>query len=105
MKEIKLPNRDGADLRLVETDEPFIWKLTVDSQHSYCLEHMRMIGSYTLVNNKPVWSEIEAVDPAGGPFLSVGDKFERGKYEIVQILGSTNFIIRERDNNSENNLK
>ena len=38
--EIKLFNRDGADLRLISEDEK-LWKFKVDKKHAYVLEYMR----------------------------------------------------------------
>ena len=95
MKEIKLFNRDGADLKLVQKHlkeiEPHIteWKLQVDEKHNYVLEFCRYIGDNLL--------EPEAIDPSGGPMLSLGDEFE-GKYKIVKINSINNIWISERDN-------
>ena len=90
---IKLYNRDGADLWLENTGEQVaeniaIWKLCVDDKHKYCLKYIRIISSF----------EIEAIDPSGGPMLSVGDVFEN-KYEIVKINSINNIWIGERNNN------
>ena len=52
---------------------------------------MRIIGS------NPI--EIEAVDPSGGPFISLGDEFE-DKYKIIKIINPTTFWISERNNKS-----
>ena len=90
---IKLYNRDGANLWLEEVDEisPTIstWKLRVDNNHKYCLEYIRVIGNYP--------DNIEAIDPSGGPMISVGDKL-KDKYEIVKIINSTTFWISEGTN-------
>ena len=93
---IKLYNRDGADLRLENTGEEIAeniskWKLCVDSEHEYCLKYIRVIGNYPY--------EIEAIDPSGGPMLSVEDVFE-DKYEIVKINSINNIWIGERNNNN-----
>lgn len=98
MKKIKLPNRDGADLWMESTGEQVaenigVWKLNVDSKHKYCLEYIRVIG------NLP--DDIQAVDPAGGPFIPVDSvlKSEDNKYyEIVKIVDSTTFWLGERNN-------
>ena len=95
MKKIKLFNRDGADLWLEHTDEKidnniFVWTLKVDSKHDYVLEYIRIIGNYP--------TSIDAIDPSGGPMLSVGDVFEN-KYKIVKINSINNIWISERDNN------
>ena len=92
---IKLYNRDGADLWLENTGEQIAeniakWKLNVDDKHKYCLEYIRFIGNYP--------SEIEAIDPSGGPMISVEDVFEN-KYEIVRINSINDIWISERDNN------
>lgn len=96
MKEIKLFNRDGADLKLVQKHlkeiEPHIteWELQVDEKHKYVLEFCRYIGNNFL--------EPEAIDPSGGPMINLGDEFE-GKYKIVKINSINNIWISERDNN------
>ena len=96
MKEIKLYNRDGADLKLVQKHlkeiYPHIteWELQVDEKHKYVLEFCRYIGDKFL--------EPEAIDPSGGPFISLGDEFEN-KYKIVKINSANSIWISERDNN------
>lgn len=96
MNKIKLYNRDGANLWLENTGEQVaenitIWKLNVDSKHKYCLEYIRVIGNYPY--------EIKAIDPSGGPMLSLADEFE-GKYKIVKINSANNIWISERNNNN-----
>ena len=86
MKKIKLYNRDGANL-WIEKLENGQWELKVDKEHEYCLKYMRCIGNYP--------TDIEAVDPSGGPMISVGDIFE-DKYKIKKILNATHFIIWEQ---------
>jgi len=96
MKEIKLFNRDGADLRLVQKHlkeiEPGIteWELQVDKKHDYVLEFCRYIGDNFL--------EPEAIDPSGGPMINLGDEFEN-KYKIVKINSVKSIWISERNNN------
>lgn len=96
MKEIKLFNRDGADLKLVQKHlkeiEPHIteWKLQVDEKHKYVLEFCRYIGDNFL--------EPEAIDPSGGPMINLGDEFE-GKYKIVKINSVNNIWISNNGNN------
>ena len=96
MKEIKLFNRDGADLKLVQKHlkeiEPYIteWELQVDEKHRYVLEFCRYIGDNFL--------EPEAIDPSGGPMINLGDEFE-GKYKIVRINSVKSIWISERNNN------
>ena len=62
------------------------------------LEFCRFIGEHQIENNKVNWDVIEAIDPSGGPFISLGDEFE-GKYKIVKINSISNIWISERDNN------
>ena len=100
---IQLYNRDGANLWLekVKDIKPNIseWKLKVDEKHSYCLEYLRVIGN--IKDNKVV--DIEAIDPSGGPFLSIGDEISRRtneSYKIVNFLNSTTLWLSERNNNN-----
>ena len=96
MKEIKLFNRDGADLRLVQKylkeTEPGIteWELQVDDKHKYVLEFCRYIGDNFL--------EPEAIDPSGGPMINLGDEF-KNKYKIVKINSVKSLWLSERNNN------
>ena len=96
MKKIKLFNRDGADLKLVQKHlkeiEPHIteWELQVDEKHEYVLEFCRYIGDNFL--------EPEAIDPSGGPMINLGDEFE-GKYKIVKINSVKSLWLSERNNN------
>lgn len=87
---IKLYNRDGADLWLEKIKEIFEheseWRLYVDQKHLYCLQYLRCIGD---PNN------LEAVDPSGGPMISLGDMFIDGKYKIIKIINPTTFILWE----------
>lgn len=93
MKKINLYNRDGANLWLENESENY-WKLKVDKKHEYCLQYIRIIGDYP--------SNIQAIDPSGGPFLSKGDILDNN-YEIVGFLNGTTLILNERNNNSQNN--
>lgn len=95
MKKIKLHNRDGADLWLKKCNkqiEPNIWMwyLDVDKKHEYIFDYCRYIGHNLL--------EPEAIDPSGGPMLSLGDEFE-GKYKIVKIVSVKNIWISEANYN------
>ena len=95
-KEIKLFNRDGADLWLKKSNKQldentWIWSLDVDKKHEYIFKYCRYIGHNLL--------EPEAIDPSGGPMLSIGDEFENGKYKIVKINSVFNIWISERNNN------
>lgn len=69
MKEIKLFNRDGANLRLVSEDG-ILWKFNVDKEHEYVLEYMRCgfeNGNKTII----------MMDPSGGPYLSKGQRLSK----------------------------
>lgn len=99
---IKLNNRDGASLYLYRNDEAepiepniYEWKLTVDSKHKYILEFCRVI--YQVENDTVNWDVIEAIDPSGGPMLSLGDEFEN-KYKIVKINSAKSIWLSERNN-------
>lgn len=91
---IKLYNRDGAELWLEKIsnikENISLWELKVDDKHSYCLKYIRVIGDYP--------DNIEAVDPSGGPFISLSDEFS-DKYKIIKIINPTTFWISERNNN------
>ena len=64
--EIKLFNRDGADLYLVSEDEN-LWRFKVDDEHYYILEYMR----YGIEKDGKT---ICMIDPSGGPYLTKGSK-------------------------------
>ena len=64
--EIKLFNRDGANLRLVSEDEK-LWQFKVDLKHQYIFDHMR----YELAEDNKT---IQMLDPSGGPYLTIGTK-------------------------------
>lgn len=77
MNEIKLYNRDGANLKLVPCDEN-LWKFEVDDNHKYILQYMRLGFEK---DNKT----ISFVDPSGGPYLSRGQRLSK-KYVINSII-------------------
>ena len=86
---IKLFNRDGANMWL----EPFkdnLYKLCVDNNHKYCLQYIRVIGNYP--NN------IEAIDPSGGPFLSIGSYVDK-THKIDKFESALLIRLSERNNN------
>lgn len=84
MKEIKLYNRDGANLKLVSEDGN-LWKFQVDDKHKYILEYCR-IG----YQNED--KEIEFVDPSGGPMLSCGQTISKD-YVIDSIIDVDNQLM------------
>ena len=84
MDKIYLYNRDGATMWLdrngVESD---LWTL------------MRVIR-----DGKD--GPIKAVDPSGGPFISIADEFEdvvHKQFKIIEIIDSLTFRMSERNNN------
>ena len=89
---IILYNRDRANLWL-EKEDSDIWKLKVDQNHAYVLEYMRVIG----------YPKIEAIDPSGGPFISVGDILkdnEKRSYKIIEIINYTTLKLKEENGNN-----
>ena len=86
MKEIKLHNRDGADLRLSTNDNTH-WELVVDDKHKYILEYMR-------VGKKQTNNSIEFIDPSGGPMISVRQQID-SEHTISNITEATSKFIIE----------
>ena len=84
MKEIKLYNRDGANLKLVSEDGN-LWKFQVDDKHKYILEYCR-------VGYQNEDKEIEFVDPSGGPMLSCGQTISKD-YVIDSIINVDNQLM------------
>ena len=84
MKEIKLYNRDGADLKLVSEDGN-LWKFQVDDKHKYVLEYCR-------VGYQNEDKEIDFVDPSGGPMLSCGQSISKD-YVIDSIIDVDNQLM------------
>lgn len=84
MKEIKLYNRDGANLKLVSEDGN-LWKFQVDDKHKYILEYCR-------VGYQNEDKEIEFVDPSGGPMLSCGQTISKD-YIIDSIIDVDNQLM------------
>lgn len=89
-REVHLFNREGADLKIVlkPSSGIYVGTLKTDPRHSYCLDFMRIIYD---------GEEIEAVDPSGGPFISVGQEFSG--YKIIKIINATMFLVSENNNN------
>ena len=82
MKErIDLYNRYKANIWLQHIDED-LWKLS--SSNPEDLQYMRVIYNE---DNKGIF----AIDPSGGPFLSVGSQIEQ--YTIKEII-LEGFVIR-----------
>lgn len=95
MNKIELFNRDGATMWLEQiegsNDKTSLWQLKVDEEHLYCLEYIRVV-----FEKYP--SKILAVDPSGGPYISIGSELENGKYKIIDFLNSTTFKLLENGN-------
>lgn len=91
MYEIKLHNRDGANLRLLSNDN-HTWTFDVDEKHKYILEHCRVSClSENDTNN------FAFIDPSGGPFLHINYKIENTDYVIESICYKDNkFVIETR---------
>jgi len=75
MNKIKLFNRDGADLYLIPKEDYYV----LEGPKSY-LSYIRVIfdGAWNKDNQN-----IRAIDPPGGPFISVGDVFENKKVNKI----------------------
>ena len=84
MKEIKLYNRDGANLKLVSEDGN-LWKFQVDDKHKYVLEYCR-------VGYQNEDKEIEFVDPSGGLMLSCDQTISKD-YVIDSIINVDNQLM------------
>lgn len=80
---IKLHNRDGADLKLRHHSENDVWKFEVDDEHKFVLEYIR-VG-----RNKD--NTIDFIDPAGGPFISIGT--ELSGLKVLEILPDLSFKL------------
>lgn len=85
---IKLYNRDRADLRLEQIGDSDLWKLTVDPKHEYCLKYMRYGGDFNIEEKDGKqyvnWKSRKMIDPAGGPYIEVGDIIEG--YKVLEIV-------------------
>ena len=89
MNEIKLFNRDGADLRLVQKEEN-LWEFKVDDKHKYVLEFMR----YGLGEDNKT---IEMVDPSGGPYMTLGYKLNNELIISAIINVDNNILIATKE--------
>lgn len=84
MEQIRLFNRDGADLFLVNNDNDRFWHLEVDDQHNYVLNYMRI--GYSENDNI-----IDFIDPSGGPMICVGSKFDN--YIVDRIISHNKLVL------------
>lgn len=93
MKEIKLNNRDGADLRLRQiTEDSDLYRLTVDDEHKYCLEY---IGVSASCNSENKVLHYHSIDPVGGPLLVAFDEIDN--YIIEEIINCNTLKLREKN--------
>lgn len=95
MKKIRLPNRDGANLQLVNVTKN-LWKL--ESDKDYVLKYIRVIFKEHATDYSS--ENIEAVDPPGGPMLYLGDIIDGYKIEGFHDF-MTLILSNERDNDSQ----
>ena len=84
MNKIKLDNRYNANIWLEHIDKD-LWELK--SQKPEDLQYMRIIFED---DNKSVY----AVDPSGGPFLSIGTIVGFEEKYIVKEIFKNGFILR-----------
>lgn len=84
MDKIKLYNRDGADLYLINKGD--YWQL--DGPELYA-SYLRIIG------DSP--NSIQAIDPPGGPFISVGDVYSGKKIVKFEWEGGIGIKIYLED--------
>lgn len=94
MKEIKLFNRDGADLRL-KYQQNNEWILSADKEHEYVIRYMRVI--FKEHSNVLSSENYEAIDPSGGPMISLGDTFEG--YKVVGFKNTITLIMEHEGDN------
>lgn len=89
LNKIKLFNRDGANLNLISEDG-ILWTFNVDEKHKYILEYCR-------VGYKNDNTEIEFIDPSGGPMLSCGQRLSKNYVidSIVEVNGQ--LMIRTKE--------
>lgn len=88
-EKIKLPNRDGADLYLIETTKGSdLYTLECDKAHEYILDY----ACITLAEDNRTFI---AFDPSGGPYLNVGYKLDDKEIKaIFEFDGSIVFLIK-----------
>ena len=62
----------------------------------YRREHMRFIYEGAIEN--PIY---KAVDPPGGPFISVGDEFSKGTVTGIRIIKGTGTVLTIENESKE----
>lgn len=89
METIELHNRGEGETYLEHLDgKDWILKCTP----KYRQEYIRFIYKGTIEN--PIY---EAVDPPGGPFLSVGDKLTKGVITGIRIINGIGTVFTIED--------
>lgn len=90
LEKITLQNRDGADLYLLQIEpNSNMFRIVCDKDHKYVLDFARII---LCEDNKSIY----AVDPSGGPFLSIGYKLKDDKsIRSIFIAGTSILFIVE----------
>lgn len=87
MDKIKLPNRDGAELYLINNGD--YWKIEGPELYT---SYLRIIGNFP--------DNIRAIDPPGGPFMSIGDIYSNKKiikFEWEEGIGVKIYLEDETD--------
>ena len=76
---IKLHARYGYKHQLTKIGGNF-WRLDIDPKSS---------GTYRLIGfeGKPIQAHVSAIDPDGGPFISVGDVIDNKKVKSIAVNG------------------
>lgn len=93
MRTINLYNRYGYNLKMVEIAEGK-WKLDFSGFPEW--ETFRVIGEY---------HDLKAIDPAGGPFISVGFKITDGE-SVKKILREYNdYVFYTKEGGTEDDNK
>ena len=85
MDKIKLSNRDGAKLYLINKGD--YWKIEGPELYT---SYLRIIGNFP--------DNIRAIDPPGGPFMSVGDIYSNKKiikFEWEEGIGTKIYLEDE----------
>lgn len=84
---IKLPNRYGNN-NYLEQIAGNCWKLVLDKSNNYT----RLIG---FDGESKIGSKVKAIDPEGGPFISVGSKIDN--YTVETIMSNGIIWLKENE--------
>lgn len=94
METIELHNRGEGETYLEHLDGKD-WVLRCTPK--YRQEYLRFL--YDGDENNPIF---KAVDPPGGPFISVGDKLSKGIVTRIRIIKGTGTVLTVEDESKEN---